>query len=173
MDASLSAGPSSPWYLVQQTQKHVVLVCKQTSTFLLCQDVHLRRIGQVAALLNTLQGNARLGMMIKVISVPCYVTPQYSVMFDEALRRISEMSPNATRLSLNMSVCEVLTPSISMYDLSRIVYLEVGDTCLLEILPCLAQCSNLTILSIDIRGITDTDTLTVEHLRELQICPPG
>jgi hypothetical protein len=112
-------------------------------------------------------------MMIKAINVPCYVTLEYSVMFDEALRQILEMSPNATRLSLNMGVCRVLTPSISMYDLSRIVHLEVGDTCLLEVLPCLVQCSNLTMLSIDIRGITGTDTLTLERLRELQICPPG
>jgi hypothetical protein len=53
MDASLVVVPSSPWCLAHQTKKHMVIVCKswcQTGTFLLYQDVHLRRIGQVAAL---------------------------------------------------------------------------------------------------------------------------
>jgi len=126
--------------------------------------------GQVAALFNTLQENPRLGMMIEAINVFCYVTHQYSVMFDKALQRILEMSPSAARISLNMGVCEALIKTIHEYDLSGVVHLEVGEIFFPEVLPCLAQCKNLAILSIEtIRGIICTDLLTLEHLQELQI----
>ncbi|OJA10421.1 hypothetical protein AZE42_03542 [Rhizopogon vesiculosus] len=173
LDASLAGGPFSPWCLAQRTKKSIVLVCKlwcMTGTVLLYKDIHIRHIGQIAALFNTLQENPRLGMMIEAINVFCHVAHQYSVMFDEALQRILEMSPNATRISLNMDVCEALTKTIHKYDLSGVVHLEVGEIFFPEVLPCLAQCKNLAILSIEtIRGIICTDLLTLEHLQELQI----
>ncbi|OJA16134.1 hypothetical protein AZE42_00087 [Rhizopogon vesiculosus] len=173
LNASLAIGPSSPWCLTQRTKKCIVLVCKlwcQTGTFLLYQDIRLRRIGHVAALLNTLQGSAPLRMLIKAIHITCEITPQYTLMFDEALRRILEMTPNTTCLSLNMGAYDALAMSIRKYDLSKVVHLEIDGVHFLEVLPCLAQCKNLTILSIEtIRGVIDIDTLTLECLQELRM----
>lgn len=91
-------------------------------------------------------------------------------MFDEALQQILEMSPTATQLSLKMNVCAALTTSTrKYYDLSRVVHLEVGEAFLLDVLPCLAQCKNLVILSIEVSDADTLLTLTLEHLQELQI----
>ncbi|KAJ8588201.1 hypothetical protein M405DRAFT_265005 [Rhizopogon salebrosus TDB-379] len=83
-------------------------------------------------------------MTIKAIDVSCYAVTRHTVLcaapliFNEVLRQIWGISPNAVHLSLNMGpVCDALTGSICIYDLSRVVHLEVGDECLLEILPLL------------------------------------
>ncbi|KAG1749864.1 uncharacterized protein EDB91DRAFT_1110029 [Suillus paluster] len=177
LDASLSGGPFSPWCMAQRIKQSVVLVCKfwrEIGTVLLYREVHLRRIGQIAALWRTLQGNARFGEMIMDINVSCLVTPHYFVMFDEALRRILKMSPNASRVYLNMdmSLCDVFICSLHRYDLSKVVHLDIGDEIhLSDILPCLPQCKNLTILSLSIHTYQqdDVEFLTLERLQELQI----
>lgn len=175
LDASLACGPLSAWSLAQRTKKSLVLVCKfwrKISTPLLYREIHLRRIGQVAALLNTLQSNGRLGEMIVDINISCHVMPQYFVMFDEALLRILGMSPNATRLSLSMDVPDASMSSMRQYDLSKVAHLAVGNEIRLsDVLPCLPQCKNLTILSLflDTYNKDAVDFLTLEHLKEFQI----
>ncbi|KAG1757707.1 hypothetical protein EDB19DRAFT_59003 [Suillus lakei] len=175
LDASLACGPLSAWCLAQRTKKALVLVCKfwrEIGTPLLYREIHLRRIGQVAALLSTLEGNARLGEVIMDINVSCHVMPQYFVMFDEALRRILGISPNAKRLSLSMGVPDALTSSVRQYDLSKVVHLDVGNEIhLSDILPCLPQCKNLTNLSLSFNTYDKDDVkyLTLERLQEFQI----
>ncbi|KAG1784089.1 hypothetical protein EV702DRAFT_1191094 [Suillus placidus] len=176
LDASLACGPFSAWCLAQRTKKSLVLVCKfwrEIGTPLLYREIHLRRIGQVAALLSTLRGNTRLGEMIMDINVSCHVMSQYLVIFDEALQCILGMSPNATRLSLSMGVCDLLVSSVRQYDLSQVVHLDVqvGNEHLPDILLCLPQCKNLIILSLsfDTYDKDYVEYLTLEHLQEFQI----
>lgn len=178
LDASLTCGPLSAWCLVQRTKKSLVLVCKfwrEIGTPLLYREIHLRRIGQVAALLNTLRGNTRLGEMILDINVSCHIIPQYLVMFDEAFQRILEMSPNATRLSLRMGARDLLVSSMRQYDLSNVVHLDVqvGNERLSDVLLCLPQCKHLTILSLSFDTFVTLKgydkRLTLEHLQEFQI----
>lgn len=178
LDSSLACGPLSAWCLAQRTKKTLVLVCKfwrEIGTPLLYQEIHLRRIGQVAALLSTLRGNTRLGEMIMAINVSCHVMPRYIVMFDEALQRILAMSPNATRLSLSMGVRDLLVCSTRQYNLSKLVHLDlqVGNERLADVLLCLPQCKSLTILSLSFntydKDHCDVTYLTLEHLQEFQI----
>ncbi|KAG0707780.1 hypothetical protein DFH29DRAFT_597498 [Suillus ampliporus] len=163
LDASLTCGSFSAWCMIQRTKKYVVVVCKlwwETGTRLLYREMHLRRIGQIAALLNTLQDNARLGPMIMDINVSCQVMPQYFVMFDEALRRILEMSPNATRISLSMGICNAFISSTHPYDLSKLVHLDVGnEICFSDVLPCLPECKNLDVLSLSFASTRRTTSI--------------
>ncbi|KAG2150145.1 hypothetical protein BD769DRAFT_1410721 [Suillus cothurnatus] len=176
LDASLACGPLSAWCLAQRTKKALVLVCKfwwEIGTSLLYREIHLRRTAQVGALLRTLRGNTRLGEMIMGINVSCFVMSQYPVMFDEALQYILGMSPNATRLSLSTGVRNLLASSTRQYDLSKVVHLDiqVGNEHLSNILLCLPQCKNLTILSLsfDTYDKNYVKYLTLEHLQEFQI----
>ncbi|KIK46402.1 hypothetical protein CY34DRAFT_800409 [Suillus luteus UH-Slu-Lm8-n1] len=176
LDASLTCGPLSAWCLAQRTKKSLVLVCKfwrEIGTPLLYREIHLRRIGQVAALLSTLRGNTRLGEMILDINVSCHIMPQYLVMFDEAFQHILGMSPNATRLSLRMGVRDLLVSSMRQYDLSNVVHLDVqvGNERLSDILLCLPQCKHLTILSLsfDTYDKGYDKHLTLNRLQEFQI----
>jgi hypothetical protein len=111
--------------------------------------------------------------MIMGINVSCFVMSQYPVMFDEALQYILGMSPNATRLSLSTGVRNLLASSTRQYDLSKVVHLDiqVGNEHLSNILLCLPQCKNLTILSLsfDTYDKNYVKYLTLEHLQEFQI----
>lgn len=172
----MACGPLSAWCLAQRTKKALILVCKfWRGTPLLYQEIHLRRIGQVAALPSTLRANTRLGEMIMAINVSCHVMPQYIVMFDEAFRRILGMSPNATRLSQSMDVRDLLICSTRQYNLSKLVHLDlqVGNERLADVLLCLPQCKSLTILSLSFNtydeDYRDVTYLALEHLQEFQI----
>ncbi|KAG1731893.1 hypothetical protein EDB19DRAFT_1735898 [Suillus lakei] len=160
--------------MVFGTVNQIVLVCKfwwEIGTRLLYREVHLRRIGQLATLLSTLEGNARLAETIADINVSCQVTAQYFGVFDKALRRTLVMSPNATRISLRMGVCIAFISSVHQYDLSKTVHLDVGNKlCFWDALPRLPHRKNLVFVRSFLReGLGDIDARTLERLHEWQI----
>ncbi|TFK48039.1 hypothetical protein OE88DRAFT_596831 [Heliocybe sulcata] len=90
LDPSITQGPNSPWSRMVRDQKSVVRVCKSwwaVGVEFLYKHVALRRVGQIPALLRTLEEttDAQLSSMISSIIVGCAVPDICSDAFTASL----------------------------------------------------------------------------------------
>ena len=155
LNPSFSFGPNSAWsHAIRQLKSHV-LVCKmwwEVGIDILYQDVTIRRVDQIPALLRSFELNTRLGHLVHSFQVHCYVPPSFMRMVCHGLSKIPNFCPNITRLVINHN-----TESGLFLDPTRFQSLFSGRIADLELLwdrkPInhLALCKNLRSLTIDIK----------------------
>ena len=100
--SSLNAGSDSPWCEALRMKKSIVRVCKawwKVGSELLYEEISMRRIGQIPALLRTLDANNSIGDMIKNLEISCFIPAGYLSLFQVDLARIFALCFRITRLS--------------------------------------------------------------------------
>ena len=91
LDSSLYAGPDSPWCEALRMKKSIVQVCNswcQIGSELLYEEISIRRVGQISALLRTLDANNGIGDMIKTFEISCFTPTCYKSLFQVDIARI-------------------------------------------------------------------------------------
>ncbi|KAJ7618139.1 hypothetical protein DFH06DRAFT_1364068 [Mycena polygramma] len=101
---SLHCGPASAWCGAMVTKRVLVLVSKAwylVGITFLYKDINIRRVTAVAALLETLSTNPRLGEFVRSIDLLAYVPPAYCDDVLSDMEDILELCPAVT--SVNQS----------------------------------------------------------------------
>ena len=97
----MAGGPNSAFYQSIRTKKAIISVCKrwwQVGLEILYEDVVFHHIGQIPALVRTLEAHSKLGKLVKKLTVRCFVPSGYIRLFEEQLRRVFGYCPFATRI---------------------------------------------------------------------------
>ncbi|KAJ7647628.1 hypothetical protein FB45DRAFT_893964 [Roridomyces roridus] len=154
LDPSVSCGPDSPW--CQSTRGKMVLtnVCRAwygTAIEMLYEEVALRSIGQVSALLRTLRGQTSFGPLIRKIGVHCVVPDGCGVVFEADLKDLVERTPNLTSVVLN-STWPSPPPVPQAFDHISwpITHIDFGSTSYSDLHPHIGHLSS-SLVSLSIR----------------------
>ncbi|KAF9235077.1 hypothetical protein BU15DRAFT_26793, partial [Melanogaster broomeanus] len=174
LDPSISRGPFSAWCQKLRQLKYFVLVCRwwrDVGIDLLYRDVVIRRIGQIPALLRSLEANPMLGPMVRSLRVDCFVPRGYNLVFEGGLNQIYAFCTQNTHLVLNHDT-EGNFPDLPIIDgsiLSSIVDLEIGSGYPLpHMIPLLVQCTSLVCLTITFQGFVSPDDIPATHFTCLE-----
>ncbi|KAF9235079.1 hypothetical protein BU15DRAFT_32168, partial [Melanogaster broomeanus] len=174
LDPSIGRGPFSAWCQKLRQLKYFVLVCRwwrDVGIDLLYRDVVIRRIGQIPALLRSLEANAVLGPMVRSLRIDCFVPRGYGAVFEGGLNQICAFCTKNTRLVLNNSTEGGLLelPKIDGSILSSIVDLEIGPGYPFPlVISLLVQCTSLTRLTISFQGFVSPDDIPTTHFTFLE-----
>ncbi|EPQ61296.1 hypothetical protein GLOTRDRAFT_135799 [Gloeophyllum trabeum ATCC 11539] len=104
LEPSMTQGPNSPWSRTLRDQKSIVRVCKawwSVGVESLYKHVALRRVGQIPALLRTLDGDsqAQLSHLISSIAVVCAVPDICQLAFSSSLDCLLDKCPRLSKLT--------------------------------------------------------------------------
>ncbi|KDQ55694.1 hypothetical protein JAAARDRAFT_326560 [Jaapia argillacea MUCL 33604] len=103
LDPALEHGPESPWSQALRDRKSILEVCKfwrDVGQEFLYRNVALRRIGQLPALVYTLESSeTSLGALVKDLTLSCVVPKQCTSLFEEALGRLLNRCPRLNSIS--------------------------------------------------------------------------
>ncbi|KAF8653271.1 hypothetical protein AX16_003973 [Volvariella volvacea WC 439] len=108
LDASLSPGYNSPWCQTLRAKKVVISVCRvwyDVGTEFLYRDVVIRRVGQIPALLETLQdpdAKCDFASYIQSLNVSCCVPRAYQQVFQSDMKEIVKLCCNLKHLHINI-----------------------------------------------------------------------
>ena len=170
LNPSFSFGPNSAWsHAIRQLKSHV-LVCKmwwEVGIGLLYQDVTIRRVDQIPALLRSFELNTRLGPLVRNFQVHCYVPHLFARMLCRGLSEIPSFCPNITRLVINHETEP--EHSFDTTKFQRLFSKSILDLELsLDSMPInhLALCSNLLSLTINIKDGTVFTSLIFDCLED-------
>jgi hypothetical protein len=182
-DSSLDAGPNSPWCEAIRTMKSIAGVCKawwHVGVELMYQEISIRRVGQMAALLRTLDANNDIGSFVKSIEISCFLPPGYLLLFKTDIRRIFDYCPRVTRLvftaaDLNEDALLYIALTSAQHDtFSNLTRLEcVCPVDCVDLIAVLQVCTNVRFLWICIDGPNDglalNTPLCLAHLETLRL----
>ena len=102
IDSSLKCGSNSPWCECIRMRKSIIGVCKawwKVGVELLYQEICIRRVGQIPALLRTLDSNNDIGNLIKTIEISCFIPSGYLSVFSADLGHIFNYCPRVAELT--------------------------------------------------------------------------
>ncbi|KAG6852562.1 hypothetical protein C0991_010934 [Blastosporella zonata] len=177
-------GPKSPWCKARDTKLSIVLVSRDwyaAGIALLYNDIIFRRLNQIPALLETLEGSSSpLGHLVKRITLDMFVSLDYGVSFSRHIQRIVNRCPRMQGFILS-SPCP-LPPNAILPKLKPIVKHIKADaavslTELFSLLENTHKC--LTSLSIHVHASVEefqaAATYKLPKLESLtiQIAPAG
>jgi len=131
IDSSIAGGPESPWCQALRMKKSIVGVSRawcEVGIEVLYKDVAFRRIGQISALLRTLEARPDdFRNLVRGITVNCFVPRGYAALFHTELKRIFEHCPRVAHFAFNPSFSSPL-PYILPVINSPITHLDCGAT---------------------------------------------
>ncbi|KIJ63980.1 hypothetical protein HYDPIDRAFT_28873 [Hydnomerulius pinastri MD-312] len=174
LDASICRGPSSAWSQTLRQLKSFVLVCRtwwDVGINLLYCHVIIRRIGQLPALLRSLEANPKLGSIVRTLQIDCFVPHGYHLIFEYALAQIWASFIHNTRLILNHQTDDRdhELPKVPDAVLSSTIDLEIGPGHRLPLLfSSLVQCTSLVCLTINFQGSVGSDDIPIIQFNFLE-----
>ncbi|KAF9237471.1 hypothetical protein BU15DRAFT_48642 [Melanogaster broomeanus] len=174
LDPSIGRGPFSAWCQKLRQLKYFVLVCRwwrDVGIDLLYRDVVIRRIGQIPALLRSLEANPMLGPMVRSLRIDCFVPRGYKLVLEGGLNQICAFCTHNTQLVFNHTTDGGFPelPEIDGSTLSSIVGLEIGPGYPLPLMISLVvQCTSLTRLTISFQGFISPDDIPAAHFTFLE-----
>ncbi|KAJ7129024.1 hypothetical protein C8R43DRAFT_691233 [Mycena crocata] len=178
LDPSISCGPESPWCQSVQAKIALTNVCwtwYRVGVNILYEDIAFRTVGQVSALLRTLNSPTSIdfGRMVRQIGVHCLIPEGFSTIFETDLNSVVARTPMLTSVVLNSPMPSRHLQPIAFDKLSwPITHFDCGPTLsysdVHETLHHLS--STLVFLSLDITGILAVHPVYTLHRLEILKC---
>lgn len=165
LNPSLYRGPDSPWCQAVRFKKALIQVCRawwHAAVHLLYNEVVIRRVGQIAALIRTLESPQNdLQILVKTVAFICYIPENYISYSETAIQRLLNLCPSICATCIHAPTHDLsyfasndskpMQPSLRSFCApipQFLTHLEYGDYSWAHLTQVLSLCKTLKSLSV-------------------------